>query len=256
MEIDIEKIKAETEVSLKKSKRILMGIFLTCLLVLFLLISSAPEVKAEDREIFLTLPRSVAQIQSLSNAITSYTLGSYWYVVTLFCFLYLVLQSFAIPGPLVLSILAGALFGRWEGLLYVSLCATCGASLCYTLSSFFGKGIIVRNYPAKVVDANKKIKEHSENLFFYLLFLRITPIVPNWLINLSSPIIGVPFTQFFFATFLGLMPANCIHINAGMTLATIEQVGLTYNSMIFLLVLAFFALIPTLFLNRNKQKDP
>lgn len=256
MDIDIERIKADTEAGLKKSKRILLAIFIACLAILFLLISNAPDVNPADKEIFLTIPRSVSQIQALSNAVTSYTLTSYWYVVTLFCFLYLLLQSFAIPGPLVLSILAGALFGRWEGLFYVSTCATSGACLCYTLSSFLGKGIIVRNYPGKVLDANKKIKEHSESLFFYLLFLRITPIVPNWLINLSSPIIGVPFGQFLFATFLGLMPANCIHINAGMTLATIEQVGLTYNSVIFLLVLAFVALIPTLLLNRSKQKAP
>ena len=170
--------------------------------------------------------------------------------------MYIVLQSFAIPGPLILSILAGGLFGRVQGMIIVSLCATFGASMCYALSFYFGKGIIIRAYPLKVVEANKKIQENRENLFFYLLFLRITPIVPNWLINLSSPIVGVPFLTFVSATFVGLMPANFIHINAGMTLATIEHVGLSYDSVIFLLILAFVALIPTIMLKNSKQKSP
>lgn len=254
MEIDIEKLKADTEKSLSSSKKILVFLFISGVCILTILIISAPEVSANDKKIFMTFPRSASQIQDLSISILNYTQTSYWYVVSLFCFLYLLLQSFAIPGPLILSILAGALFGRWEGLFYVSCCATCGASLCYMLSNFFGKGLIIRKYPGQVVEANKRIQDHKDNLFFYLLFLRLTPIAPNWLINISSPIMGVPFWMFFLATFLGLMPANCIHINAGMTLATIEQVGLNTESLLMLVGLACLALVPTFFMNRSKEK--
>ena len=37
----------------------------------------------------------------------------------------------------------------------------------------------------------------------YIIFLRITPILPNWLINISSPILGVNIVHFFVGTFLG-----------------------------------------------------
>ena len=37
----------------------------------------------------------------------------------------------------------------------------------------------------------------------YIIFLRITPILPNWLINISSPILGVNIVHFFLGTFLG-----------------------------------------------------
>lgn len=256
MELDIEKLKAETEKDLKKSKKILIGIFLAGVCGFGLLVWLAPEVRDQDKQVFTKFPLTSEEIQDLSKAILNYAEGSFGYILALFCFLYLLLQSFAIPGPLILSILAGTLFGRWFGLAIVSACATFGASLCYTLSHFFGKGIIIRKYPEKIVEANQKITEHKDNLFFYLLFLRITPIVPNLIINLSSPIIGVPFKTFFFATLLGLMPANIIHINTGMTLANIKKVGLTYDSIIFLLLLAFLALIPTIFINRSKQKNP
>jgi len=41
------------------------------------------------------------------------------------------------------------------------------------------------------------------NLFWYMLFLRITPLIPNWFVNISSPIVGIPFPYFFFGTLFG-----------------------------------------------------
>lgn len=40
-------------------------------------------------------------------------------------------------------------------------------------------------------------------LFFYMVFLRVTPLLPNWFINIASPIVDVPASVFFFGTFFG-----------------------------------------------------
>lgn len=45
-----------------------------------------------------------------------------------------------------------------------------------------------------------------------MLFLRISPIVPNWFVNVASPIVGMPIHIFAFGTFFGLMPLNIIHL--------------------------------------------
>jgi len=45
-----------------------------------------------------------------------------------------------------------------------------------------------------------------------MLFLRITPTLPNLFINLASPIVDVPFHIFFFATLIGLFPASYITV--------------------------------------------
>ena len=62
-----------------------------------------------------------------------------------------------------------------------------------------------RMFPQLVLHLNKKVQNHKENLMYYMLFLRITPLVPNWFINLSSSIVGVPFKHFFFATLFGII---------------------------------------------------
>ena len=55
-------------------------------------------------------------------------------------------------------------------------------------------------------------------LYSYIIFLRITPFLPNWFINLVSPVIGVRLAPFWFGTFVGVAPPSFVAIQAGTTL--------------------------------------
>lgn len=252
MELNLDKIKAETERSLDRNRWILIVLFGLGIIALINFIYFAPEFEENEKAVVFRFPRNPQQIYELSKVILAYTNQSYSYVVSLFCFLYVFLQSFAIPGPLILSILAGALFGFWPALFLVTSCATIGATLCYILSETLGKGLVVRKFPGPLMKAYNTIAEHKNHIFFYLLFLRVTPIVPNWLINLSSPILGISLKNFMAATFLGLIPGNCIHINAGTMISSMQEVGLNLNSVLLLLGLGVIALIPTLIFKKDK----
>lgn len=48
-----------------------------------------------------------------------------------------------------------------------------------------------------------QVDKHREHLINYIIFLRITPFLPNWFINITSPVINVPLGVFFMGTFLG-----------------------------------------------------
>lgn len=125
------------------------------------------------------------------------------FVLASFCVVYITLQTFAIPGPIVLSILSGAMYPLWQAQLLVSFCATTGASLCFALSYFLGRGIFQRVFASMLATFKTKIAQNQSNLFYYLLFLRITPLLPNWFVNIASPLVDVPFKHFFFATLIG-----------------------------------------------------
>jgi uncharacterized membrane protein YdjX (TVP38/TMEM64 family) len=139
------------------------------------------------------------------------------------------MQTFAIPGPLILSIVSGALFGRIKGFLLVCVVASIGASGCFLVSSALAKYFIFKFFSSRVLKFKHSIEQNKDNLFFYMLFLRITPLLPNWLINLASPVVGVPYKYFFFATFFGLMPANILHVNMGAQIATMQRIGFDYK---------------------------
>jgi len=136
----------------------------------------------------------------------------------------------------------------------VCVCATFGASSCYLLSYVLARGMIVKYFPKMLINFNEKVNAKRNNLFWYMLFLRLTPLVPNWFVNIASPIVGMPFKIFFFGTLLGLMPANIIHIRTGLTLYNINEIGLNITGILSLAALAFLALIPTLFKKQLKER--
>ena len=53
------------------------------------------------------------------------------------------------------------------------------------------------------------MNKHKDDLINYIVFLRITPFLPNWFINIVSPVIGVPVMPFFIATVIGKVKYYC-----------------------------------------------
>lgn len=51
-----------------------------------------------------------------------------------------------------------------------------------------------------------------KGLLNYMLFLRVTPTLPNTFINVASPIVDVPYHTFFFGTVIGIIPAAYVTV--------------------------------------------
>ncbi|KAF0684661.1 Aste57867_23381 [Aphanomyces stellatus] len=195
-------------------------------------------------------------VTSLWKCATVYQEQHGTFVLTCFVLIYVSLQTFAIPGPLILSILSGALYPFVQANLLVAGCATAGASLCFLLSYTLGRSLANRLLPEMLANFKLKISENRANLFYYMLFLRLTPLLPNWFVNVASPLVDVPFGVFVVATFIGLMPANFIHISTGATLgSTAESSGNNYVNFAILFSLQFLALLPTLFKSKLQAID-
>lgn len=100
--------------------------------------------------------------------------------------------------------------------------------------------------PERVSVMTVQVKRHRDNLLNYIIFLRITPIFPNWFINISSPVIDVPFSPFFLGTLFGVAPPSCVYIGAGKTLNELTAASgiVSKEAMVALLALAVMALVP------------
>ncbi|KAG5192935.1 snare associated Golgi protein-domain-containing protein [Tribonema minus] len=169
------------------------------------------------------------------------------FMVTAFVSLYIALQSFAIPGTIILSILSGALYPLAQAQALVALCATIGSSTCYLLSFMFGRVIIKRKFPEAMASFKHKIDRNRDHLMFFMIFLRLTPLVPNAFVNMASSMVGIPFNIFFMGTMLGLLPANFIHAQTGRSLRNVTvQPEARWGQMAVLFGLQFVALLPVL----------
>lgn len=172
----------------------------------------------------------IGTVRSLWSCTNQYKEEHPVFVLLSFCIVYITLQTFAIPGPIVLSILSGAMYPFLKAQILVAFCATTGASCCFILSYLFGKDLFQRLCPSMIDRFEQKvrgvqsvlssthhttqIKQNQDNLLYYLLFLRITPLLPNWFVNIACPLVGVKFRYFFIATLIGTIIIHCNTIDS------------------------------------------
>uniref|UniRef100_A0AAV2JRV1 VTT domain-containing protein n=1 Tax=Knipowitschia caucasica TaxID=637954 RepID=A0AAV2JRV1_KNICA len=194
----------------------------------------------------LTFPSDLDELKALARMLKLYKRDHHGYVVLLFCSAYLYKQSFAIPGSSFLNMLAGAIFGPWEGLLLACLLTTTGSTFCFLLSDAFGKQYVVRFFPQKVALLQRKVEENRSSLFFFLLFLRFFPMTPNWFLNISCPVLSVPMPIFFSSVFIGLIPYNFICVRTGSILSQLSSLDdiFSWGTLAQLLAIALMALLP------------
>lgn len=193
------------------------------------------------------IPHSLKEASELAQLLESFTRTHYFYVLVAIVLVYITLQTFSIPGTVFINVLCGSLFGIKVAFTLTLLCATLGASTAYGLSLLIGRKIAWKYFPDRLTAFTQEVDKHRGNLFNYLLFLRISPFLPNWFINIASPLINVPFPHFFFATLIGVSPATLIAVNAGRTvkeLSGTETRLFGIRTWLTLVSLAFLALLP------------
>ncbi|TQD86361.1 hypothetical protein C1H46_028119 [Malus baccata] len=93
-----------------------------------------------------------------------------------------------------------------------------------------------------------QVAKRREGLLNYMLFLRLTPTLPNTFINVASPIVDVPYHIFFLATSIGLIPAAYVTVRAGLALGELRSLGDLYdfNSIATLFFIGVVSITPTL----------
>ncbi|XP_055327514.1 transmembrane protein 41B-like [Paramacrobiotus metropolitanus] len=223
-------------------------IFLLALLCMAGVYLSFPSLEPHERAVF-RLPKTIDDAKALGEVLYRYKAKYFYQVFGGFFLTYIFLQSFAIPGSIFLSILSGFLFPFPVALLTVCTCSAIGASCCYLLSLMAGKPLLLKYFPERVQDWTRQVDKHRDSLLNYIIFLRITPFLPNWFINLASPVIGVPLKQFFLGTFLGVAPPSFIAVQAGTTLHQLSSSGdaFSWTSICLLAVFAVVSLLPVIF---------
>jgi uncharacterized membrane protein YdjX (TVP38/TMEM64 family) len=134
------------------------------------------------------------------------------YAPVIFLAAYSVGVSFGFP-PTILSIIGGLVFGRGLGTALNAAGLTLGAAGAFLVSRFF-----LRDFIAPKL---KKLSWFDEfnmgtkrNGFYYVLFVRLVPLVPFAAINYSAPLTQISFRSFFLATFIGVIPHVFVFTNA------------------------------------------
>src|SRR6056300_1562472 len=106
---------------------------------------------------------------------------NYYFYYLIFFAIYVIVTAFALPISLIKTLLAGALFGFWPGLILVSFASSVGSTFCFLFSRFALRAYFQKRFNNYLEKINKGIATDG---WLYLLFLRLSPVFPFFIINL------------------------------------------------------------------------
>lgn len=139
------------------------------------------------------------------EALSGFVAGHLMAGLLLYALIYVVSVALSFPGASLLTLAGGFLFGWAVAGIITVLSATAGATLVFLIarSSF---GAIFRRRAGGLMDRMRK--GFAEDAFSYLLFLRLTPLFPFWLVNVAPALLHVSLRIYVLATLIGIIPGT------------------------------------------------
>lgn len=197
---------------------------------------------------------SLESLKDNRDKLSDYYQEHTWKMIFGFIAVYIVSVALSLPGATILTLTGGAIFGSVAGTLIVNVSATIGATLAFLAARFLLRDWVEKKFGEKLKPINDGF---SKNAINYLLFLRLVPLFPFFLVNLASGVTKIPLRTYFFGTMIGILPGGFVYANAGSNLASINSIADIASPGVLgaFALLGIFALIPTLY-NRFKKPNP
>lgn len=221
--------------------RLIILVVIAALLALFF---------ALDLGRFFTLTALKANRDALAGFYAAHQIAS----IAAFIAIYIVQTALSLPGAAILSLAAGAIFGAVMGTLYAVTGATIGALLAFLVARYLFHDVIQQRFGGRLEHLNRELDKSG---LHYLLFLRLVPVFPFFLINLGAGLTRLPLRTFFIGTFIGIIPGGFVYCNAGASLASINSIGEIASPRVLgsFALLGLFALVPVIYRKIKGTRD-
>ena len=152
--------------------------------------------------------------------------------------------------------MGGFIFGKWFGLLFVTLGISIGATGLYLFANYFLKDLIKNKFLNKFRTLEIKFKKSE---FIYLLVYRFIGGIPFVLSNVLPCIFNVKSSNFFWATLIGVLPQIFLIVSIGNGLEKIIDQNtklpsisdIILSSDIYIPLISFFILVLLCVLLKN-----
>lgn len=140
-----------------------------------------------------------------------------------FILLYILACVLFIPG-FILTLGAGFLFGVVWGSVYVSLASTLGASCAFLIGRH-----LARDWVSRKIEGNPSFKAIDEAVaregWKIVGLTRLSPVFPFNLLNYAYGITKVSLKDYFFASWLGMLPGTVMYVYIGSLAGDLARLG-------------------------------
>lgn len=161
------------------------------------------------------------------------------------CYLLLYAATVAVSFPTAgfLTIAGGFLFGASLGTVLAAFGATLGATLLFLMARTSLGDLLAQRAGPRMQRLHEGFQEDS---FSYLLFLRLVPVFPFWLVNLAAALFGMNLPPYLAATAIGILPTTFVlaYFGEGLSTTIKEQQPISLHLLVALALLGLLALLP------------
>jgi uncharacterized membrane protein YdjX (TVP38/TMEM64 family) len=178
-----------------------------------------------------------------------------------FTLAYAIVVAFSLPVAVLVTPLGGFLFGVWLG----SALSVVGATLGAVALFLAARSAFYDLFHARAGAALARLEEgFRRDSFSYLLFLRLVPLFPFWLVNIVPALLGMRLGPYALATLIGIIPGAVVYSSVGDGLGLLIDRGEMPNfGVIFeprillpLLGLGALSLVPVIYARLRGRKKP
>jgi dihydrolipoamide dehydrogenase len=136
--------------------------------------------------------------------------------------LYILVAALSLPGAAAITLLGGAVFGLWLGVLLVSFASSIGATLAFLLSRMLFADFVNAKFGNYLSKINAGVDKEGA---FYLFTLRLIPAVPFFVVNLVFGLTKIKAWTFYWVSQIGMFAGTIIFVNAGAQLGAVEELS-------------------------------
>lgn len=165
---------------------------------------------------------SLAYIQESLGRFQQYAAAEPFYAIGGYFLVYVIATALSIPGAAILTLLGGALFGALLGTVIVSFASTIGATLAFLGTRFIARDLVAKKISSQMNAINEGVKKDGN---WYLLTMRLLPILPFFVVNLAMGLTTISVRNFFLISQLGMLPGTFVFVNAGKELSTLTSLS-------------------------------
>ena len=178
---------------------------------------------------------SLEFVQSQLSVLQDFRAENFALSALIYFVVYVVMAAFSIPGALIMTLLAGALFGLLWGTIIVSFASSVGATAAFLIARTVLHDWVQSRYGELLEPINRGIRKDGG---FYLFTIRMVPLFPYFLVNLLMSLTPIRAGTFYIASQTGMLLSTAVFINAGSELARITSLsGLVSGPVLFSIAL-------------------
>jgi len=147
-------------------------------------------------------------------------------IIAIFFFIYVAVAALSIPGAVIMTLAAGAIFDLLIGTVVVSFASTIGATLAFLTSRYLLRDWVDERFGQRLKKINDGVERDGA---FFLISIRLVPALPFFMINLLMGLTKMRVWTYYIASQIGMLAGSIVFVNTGTQLSQVDSVGEVFS---------------------------